>query len=79
MKDWTKMSAAAFRTRGAQMDLLAGIEGDGCGTISLDEIAAEVEAAPVAELPERTDGALFGLALDEAPATDGGLFTIVAA
>lgn len=75
-KVWTKMSRSDFYTAGMQLDMLAGIEGDGCGTISLDEIAAE--AAPVDELPERADGALFGLALSEVPA-DGALFSVVAA
>lgn len=79
MRDWTKMSAAAFRTRGAQLDLLAGIEGDGCGTLDLLDAAAEAETAPVIEFPERVDGALFGLALSDEPASDGGLFTVVAA
>ena len=75
MKDWTKMTAADFYTAGAQMDLLAGVEGDGCGTISLDELAAE--PAPVAEIVERADGALFGFT--DGPATDGALFGLVAA
>ncbi len=79
MKDWTKMNAGDWYTDGVQMDLLAGIEGDGCGTLDLLDAAAEIEAAPVVEAPERTDGALFGLVLSDAPATDGGLFTIVAA
>lgn len=78
MQNWTEMSAADFgATTGTQMDLLAGIEGDGCGTISLDELAAEAEAAPAAEI-ERADGALFGLTVSEVPA-DGALFSVVAA
>ncbi|WP_242908679.1 hypothetical protein [Actinomadura terrae] len=32
-----------------------------------------------AEFAERADGALFGLAASNAPATDGGLFSVVAA
>lgn len=75
MKDWTKMGAGDFYTDGTQMDLLADAIGDGYGTISLDELAAEVEAAPVVE---RADGALFGLALSEVPA-DGALFSVIAA
>lgn len=78
VKNWITMTAGDFYTAGTQLDILAGIEGDGCGTISLDEIAAEVEPAPVAE-EGRADGALFGLALSEEIPADGGLFTVVAA
>ena len=76
MKNWTKMSAGDFYTDGVQMDLLADEIGDGYGTIAMELVPDEADT--VAEI-ERTDGALFGLALDVAPATDGGLFTIVAA
>lgn len=78
MQNWATMSAADFHTDGVQMDLLAGIEGDGCGTISLDEIADEAETAPAVEIAERADGALFGLAATDEPA-DGALFGLVAA
>lgn len=78
MKDWTKMSAAEFYTAGTQLDMFAGVEGDGCGTISLDELVAEVEAPSAVEDARREDGALFGLTLSEVPA-DGALFSVVAA
>jgi len=59
MRDWTTMSAGDWNTDGVQLDLLAGIEGDGYGTIALDEITDE--QAPAAEVQERGDGALFGI------------------
>lgn len=77
MQDWTKMGAGQFRTRGAQLDMFAGIEGDGYGTLDLLEMAEAGTVAPVDE--GRADGALFGLAFSEAPTTDGGLFSVVAA
>ncbi|TDD24993.1 hypothetical protein E1287_37670 [Actinomadura sp. KC06] len=77
MKDWTKMTAGDWYTAGTQLDMLAGIQGDGCGTLDLLDAAAE--AAPVVEIAERVDGALFGLALSDEPASDGGMFTVVAA
>ncbi|GAA2298343.1 hypothetical protein GCM10010402_66190 [Actinomadura luteofluorescens] len=81
MKNWTEMSAADFYTKGAQLDMFAGIEGDGCGTLDLLAAAAEAEAAaeaaPVVD-EGREDGALFGLTVSEVPA-DGALFSVVAA
>lgn len=78
VKDWTKMTAADFYTDGVQLDMFTGVEGDGYGTISLDEIAAEAEA-PADEFTERADGALFGLAATDGPTADGALFGLVAA
>lgn len=75
MKDWTKMSAGDFYTDGVQMDLLTDAIGDGVGTIPMD--LAPAETAPADE--GRADGTLFGLALDVAPATDGALFSVIAA
>lgn len=76
MKNWTEMTAGDFYTDGVQLDMLAGIEGDGYGTITLDELADETEAAPAVE---RADGALFGLAATDEPTADGALFGLVAA
>lgn len=79
VKNWTNMTRGDFYTAGTQLDMLAGIEGDGCGTIPLDELAAEIKTAPVVDFPERADGALFGLALSEEIPADGALFSVVAA
>jgi len=78
MKDWTKMGAGDFYTDGTQLDMLADEIGDGYGTIPMELIPDETGTVAEVEI-ERTDGTLFGLALDATPATDGGLFTIVAA
>jgi hypothetical protein len=79
MRDWTTMSASAFYTDGVQLDLLAEIEGDGYGTIAIDEIDTEdPQQAEVVEPAEREDGALFGLAISDEP-TDDALFSVVAA
>ncbi|WP_157431143.1 hypothetical protein [Actinomadura macra] len=75
VKNWTDMTAADFYADGVQMDLLAGIEGDGYGTLDLLDTSAEV--APVVEPAERADGALFGFT--DGPAVDGALFSVVAA
>ncbi|TDD90781.1 hypothetical protein [Actinomadura rubrisoli] len=42
-------------------------------------VANSDERAELVAETERTDGALFGLALSEVPALDGGLFSVVAA
>lgn len=76
MKNWAEMSAADWYTAGVQLDMFAGLEGDGCGTIALD---LDAKPEPVIEIPERADGALFGLALSDEPASDGALFSVVAA
>jgi hypothetical protein len=76
-RNWLDMGAGDFHTTGTQLDMLAGLEGDGYGTIALDEIetARETPAAPA----ERADGALFGLALADATDGDDALFSVVAA
>ncbi|GAA2618792.1 hypothetical protein SMC26_40345 [Actinomadura fulvescens] len=77
MRAWTEMTAADFYTDGTQLDMLAGIEGDGYGT--LDLLDAAVEGAAPEVIAERADGALFGLALVPAGAGDDVLFSVVAA
>lgn len=75
MTDWAAMTPADFgHTTGTQLDMFAGLEGDGYGTLDLLD---ETPAAPVVDFPARTDGALFGLT--SGPAVDGALFSVVAA
>ncbi|GAA4059787.1 hypothetical protein [Actinomadura miaoliensis] len=80
MRNWLEMGAGDFYTTGTQLDMLAEIEGDGYGTIALDEIDAEdgTQQAEVIEFVERADGALFGLTISDEPADDA-LFSVVAA
>lgn len=64
-RNWLDMGAGNFATKGTQLDMLAGIEGDGFGTGDLLELAAELDApAPAAVvLPWPTkpaQGLLFG-------------------
>jgi hypothetical protein len=75
MRNWTEMSAKDFDAGDQQLDLLAAFEAAEHGT--LDLLAIETEEAP-AEAAERTDGALFGLALSDEPADDA-LFAVIAA
>jgi len=80
MRDWREMTAADFYTDGVQLDLLASVEGDGYGTIAIDEIEGDDTQceAEVVEFVGREDGALFGLAISDEP-TDDALFSVVAA
>ncbi|WP_187438102.1 hypothetical protein [Actinomadura decatromicini] len=92
MQNWLEMDATAFRTLdefATQLGLFAQ-DGDEFGDYDVftaireaEEEAAAArraaeEAAPVVAMPERTDGALFGLTVSEVPA-DGALFSVVAA
>lgn len=63
-KNWLDMNPGAFTNKGAQLDMFAGLEGDGCGTGDLLALADALDAqAQVVALPwagRPAQGLLFG-------------------